>query len=96
MVPSDLSNYTGSGKEGSNRSNTFSTTRTMITVTCDGFLTPMATSCYARVKNKNGTNPDAVDDDFFLTIACLCSQHHQPIRPSADLTKTKSNRLGRV
>ena len=50
------------------------------TINGDGYLTPMATSCYARVKNRNGTSPDAIDDTFFLTVACLCPRNHEPIR----------------
>ena len=47
----------------------------------------MATSCYARVKNRNGTSPDATDDTFFLTVACLCEKHHQPSRTPDSIQK---------
>ena len=60
------------------------------TVGGDGYLTPMATSCYARVKNRNGSSPDATDDTFFLTVACLCAKHHQPIRTPVIIKKRKA------
>jgi hypothetical protein len=40
----------------------------------------MATSCYRRVKNKNGTNPYKADEDFYLTLPCGCDGDHQAIR----------------
>ena len=40
----------------------------------------MATSCYRRVKNQNGTNPYKADEDFYLTIPCGCDGDHQAIR----------------
>ena len=46
----------------------------------DGFLKPVATSCYSRVKNRNGARPVASDETFFLTITCLCRRDHEPIR----------------
>lgn len=46
----------------------------------DGYLKPVATSCYSRVKNRNGARPVASDDTFFLTITCLCKRDHEPIR----------------
>ena len=44
-----------------------------------GINRPMATSCYARVKNRNCANPHRNEDDFQLTIPCLCANGHEPI-----------------
>ena len=52
----------------------------------DGFLKPVATSCYQRVKNRNGARPDATDDTFYLTLTCLCLRNHEPIRTDSFLT----------
>ena len=40
----------------------------------------MATSCYHRVKNQNGSNPYKPDEEFYLTIPCGCKGDHRPIR----------------
>ena len=44
-----------------------------------GVQRPMATSCYKRVKPRNGALPNNPDESFQLTIACLCKNGHQPI-----------------
>ena len=38
-----------------------------------------ATSIYNRVKNRNGPNPCNEEQDFHLTMVCLCPDGHQPI-----------------
>ena len=44
-----------------------------------GISRPMATAYYARVKNRNRSNPSRVDEEFELTIPCLCAEGHEPI-----------------
>ncbi len=45
-----------------------------------GINRPMLTSCYTRVKSRNRANPYGDDDDEFqLTICCLCPAGHEPI-----------------
>ena len=45
----------------------------------NGISRPMATAYYARVKNRNRSNPSRVDEEFELTIPCLCAEGHEPI-----------------
>ena len=57
----------------------------------DGFLTPVATACYKRVKQRNGVSPTAADEDFFLTIQCHCEGDHEPIRDRTSLICVEVN-----
>ena len=43
-----------------------------------------ATSIYNRAKNRNGPNPLNAEEDFHLTIVCLCPDGHEPIRREYD------------
>lgn len=44
-----------------------------------GFIRPMATSLYVRVKQRNAAAPTRQDEMFRLTIACCCDENHKPI-----------------
>ena len=44
-----------------------------------GFLCPIATSTYNRVKPRNAANPNRPDEDFTLTIVCTCKGGHKKL-----------------
>ena len=44
-----------------------------------GRLCPMATASYLRVKPRSGRTPYNPDENFKLTIACLCKGDHEPL-----------------
>ena len=45
----------------------------------DDQLRPVAQASYNRLKNRNGSCPTRVDEDFDLCIVCLCEGGHSPI-----------------
>ena len=49
-----------------------------------GRLCPMATSSYNRVKPRNGGKPYDPDQNFKLTITCLCLGDHEPLAVTLD------------
>ena len=45
----------------------------------EGFLCPIATSTYNRVKPRNAASPNRPDEDFYLTIVCTCKDGHKKL-----------------
>ena len=51
-----------------------------------GLRKPIATASYVRVKGRNAVKPLATDEDFQLTVCCLCPGDHESINRHKNYT----------